>query len=80
MTQGAPASAQIGSGFNGGPKGTVACRDFEASDECWHVYYGDVRVGTIAKRIGPAEKATSQNKPGHRTLPGYWCSSIRHHH
>ena len=27
-------------------------RDLEASDECWHVYYGDVRVGTIAKRIG----------------------------
>jgi hypothetical protein len=27
-------------------------RDLEAQDECWHVYYGDVRVGTIAKRIG----------------------------
>jgi hypothetical protein len=27
-------------------------RDIEAQDECWHVYYGDVRVGTIAKRIG----------------------------
>jgi hypothetical protein len=27
-------------------------RDLEAADECWHVYYGDVRVGTIAKRIG----------------------------
>jgi hypothetical protein len=27
-------------------------RDPEAQDECWHVYYGDVRVGTIAKRIG----------------------------
>jgi hypothetical protein len=24
----------------------------EAQDECWHVYYGDVRVGTIAKRVG----------------------------
>ena len=24
----------------------------DAQDECWHVYYGDVRVGTIAKRIG----------------------------
>jgi cephalosporin-C deacetylase-like acetyl esterase len=24
----------------------------EAQDECWHVYYGGVRVGTIAKRIG----------------------------
>src|SRR6202789_3472538 len=20
--------------------------------DCWHVYYGDVRVGTIAKRVG----------------------------
>jgi hypothetical protein len=27
-------------------------RDIEAPDECWHVYYGDVRVGTIAKRVG----------------------------
>jgi hypothetical protein len=27
-------------------------RDLDAQDECWHVYYGDVRVGTIAKRIG----------------------------
>ena len=27
-------------------------RDLEAADECWHVYYGDVRAGTIAKRIG----------------------------
>ena len=27
-------------------------RDREAPDECWHVYYGDVRVGTIAKRVG----------------------------
>jgi hypothetical protein len=27
-------------------------RDLEAADECWHVYYGDMRVGAIAKRIG----------------------------
>jgi hypothetical protein len=27
-------------------------RDLDAQDECWHVYYGNVRVGTIAKRIG----------------------------
>ena len=27
-------------------------RDLEAADECWHVYFGDVRAGTIAKRIG----------------------------
>jgi hypothetical protein len=27
-------------------------RDVEAHDECWHVYYGDVRAGTIAKRVG----------------------------
>jgi hypothetical protein len=26
--------------------------DIEAPDECWHVYYGNVRVGTIAKRAG----------------------------
>jgi hypothetical protein len=27
-------------------------RDHEAPDECWHIYYSDVRVGTIAKRVG----------------------------
>jgi hypothetical protein len=27
-------------------------RDLEAPDECWHVYYGNVRIGTIAKRVG----------------------------
>ncbi len=27
-------------------------RNLEAPDECWHVYYGDVRVGTIAIRTG----------------------------
>jgi hypothetical protein len=27
-------------------------RDLDAQDECPHVYYGDVRAGAIAKRIG----------------------------
>jgi hypothetical protein len=27
-------------------------RNLEAPDECWHVYYGDVQVGTIARRVG----------------------------
>ena len=27
-------------------------RNLEAPDECWHVFYGDVRVGTIAIRTG----------------------------
>jgi hypothetical protein len=27
-------------------------RNLEAPDECWHVYYGDVRVGMIAVRTG----------------------------
>jgi hypothetical protein len=27
-------------------------RSLDASEECWHVYYGDVRVGTIAIRTG----------------------------
>ena len=27
-------------------------RNLEARDECWHVYYGDVHVGTIAIRTG----------------------------
>ena len=25
-------------------------RDPDADDECWHIYYGDVMFGTIAKR------------------------------
>jgi hypothetical protein len=27
-------------------------RSLDAPDECWHVYYGDVRVGTVAIRTG----------------------------
>jgi hypothetical protein len=27
-------------------------RSPDAPEECWHVYYGDVRVGTIAIRTG----------------------------
>src|SRR5712664_2370295 len=27
-------------------------RSTDAREECWHVYYGDVRVGTIAIRSG----------------------------
>ena len=27
-------------------------RNLEARDECWHVYYGDVDVGTIARSVG----------------------------
>src|SRR5882724_7180301 len=27
-------------------------RSTDAREECWHIYYGDVRVGTIAKRVG----------------------------
>ena len=24
----------------------------EAKEECWQIFYGDIRVGTIAKRVG----------------------------
>jgi hypothetical protein len=27
-------------------------RSADAREECWHIYYGDVRVGTIAQRVG----------------------------
>jgi hypothetical protein len=27
-------------------------RSPESREECWHIYYGDVRVGTIARRVG----------------------------
>ena len=27
-------------------------RSREAHQECWHIYYGDVRVGTITERAG----------------------------
>ncbi len=31
----------------------------EAREECWHIYYGDVHAGTIAKRIGiPVDEDT----------------------
>jgi hypothetical protein len=28
------------------------CRSKDTREECWHVYYGDVQVGTIAIRTG----------------------------
>ena len=27
-------------------------RDSDGRSECWHIYYGDARVGTIGKRAG----------------------------
>lgn len=42
-------------------------RSLDAPDECWHVYYGDVRVGTIAIRIGI---------PPHEDPWGWACCSI----
>ena len=45
-------------------------RDLEAPDECWHVYYGDVRAGTIAKRVGI---------PFDEDLWGWACASTRAH-
>jgi hypothetical protein len=27
-------------------------RSTDAPEECWHIYYGDVQVGTIAIRVG----------------------------
>jgi hypothetical protein len=27
-------------------------RDPEAREECWHIYYGDIRAGSIARKIG----------------------------
>jgi hypothetical protein len=32
--------------------GLTRRRDPDGRSECWHVYYGDVRVGTIGKRAG----------------------------
>jgi hypothetical protein len=31
---------------------TLTRRRFPERPDCWHVYYGDVRVGTIARRVG----------------------------
>jgi hypothetical protein len=30
----------------------TCCRSKDAQEECWHVFYGDVRIGTIAIRSG----------------------------
>jgi hypothetical protein len=27
-------------------------RSTDAREECWHIYYGDVHAGTIARRVG----------------------------
>jgi len=31
---------------------TLTRRRYRERDDCWHVYYGDVHVGTIAQRTG----------------------------
>jgi hypothetical protein len=31
---------------------TLTRRRYPERPDCWHVYYGDVHVGTIARRIG----------------------------
>jgi hypothetical protein len=33
------------------------CRSPDAADECWHVYYGEVRVGAIAR--GPSFRGST---------------------
>ena len=38
-------------------------RRSEHNRQCWHVYYGDVHVGTIAERSGNP----------HDTDPWEWC-------
>jgi hypothetical protein len=38
--------------FNSAMPELTRRRNLDAPDECWHVYYGDVRVGTIALRTG----------------------------
>jgi hypothetical protein len=40
-----------GQGHHSGMPQLTRCRYPERPD-CWHVYYGDVHVGTIAKRTG----------------------------
>jgi hypothetical protein len=42
---------RCGVGFDGGmPK--LARRRYRERSDCWHVYFGDVHVGTIAARTG----------------------------
>jgi hypothetical protein len=50
--------------FDGEPELTRR-RYTEAPEECWHVYYGDVHVGTIAIRVGnpQANAQTARPKP-----------------
>ena len=31
---------------------TLTRRRYPERPDCWHIYYGDVRVGTIARRVG----------------------------
>jgi hypothetical protein len=38
-------------------------RDPEAREECWHIYYGDVRVGTIAIKSGAPSDVARGRRP-----------------
>jgi hypothetical protein len=44
--------SQIGSGFDSAMRTLTRRRDHNRREECWHIYYGDVRVGSIAIRSG----------------------------
>ena len=52
-------TAAICSGFTIGQIGEImgampelTRRRYRERQDCWHVYYGDVHVGTIARRVG----------------------------
>jgi hypothetical protein len=53
-----------GSRFNRTMPKLTRRRNPEAPDECWHVYFGDVRVGMIAIRTRqPARRRSLSSRP-----------------
>jgi hypothetical protein len=50
--RGSIAWAQGGASMAAGMPALTRRRSKDAREECWHVYFGDVRVGTIAMRSG----------------------------
>jgi hypothetical protein len=52
-------------------------RRYPERPDCWHVYYGDVHVGTIATRAGVPVDVGSMGRqyPTIQTMPMYMSQS-----
>jgi hypothetical protein len=59
-------------------------RRYPEREDCWHVYYGDVHVGTIAvrarwARLGLDRACSEGARPRRRAIRGYEAGAVPGH-